>query len=342
MATLFDPLNVAQMTMKNRIVMPPIATELSDSRGQVTDALVTYYRQRAAGVGLVIVEHAYVAPEGKKSPRQLGIHDDALLKGLMSLADSIHGEGTPVCIQIDHAGGEADSSISGCQAVCPSAVTDKISARPPRELKKPEIEQVVTLFAEATLRARAAGFDAVEVQGGEGYLLSQFTSPLSNKRTDDYGCTFEGRMRFPIQVVKAIREALGPKFPVLYRLDEGQRHDLTIGQSQYFAKRLVEAGVSLVNVSTVLIRNSFVESTAQEYTLSLARKIKEVVNTPVGFAVTSDPEFADEAIKTGNIDLAGIGMFSNNKYLQICDFGCRVQTAFRLETCQYMDNNKNE
>jgi len=122
MPTLFEPLNAGRLTLKNRIVMPPMANDLASEEGEVSEALITHYKRRAQGVGLVIVEHSYVSRDGKLSSRQLGIHDDALLNGLATLVKSIHANGTPVCIQINHAGRKARSSICGNQPIGPSAI----------------------------------------------------------------------------------------------------------------------------------------------------------------------------------------------------------------------------
>ena len=207
---LFDPLVIGNLTLKNRIVMPPMANDLADAEGRVTDRLITHYTRRAPGVGLVIVEYSYVSRDCKLSSRQLGIYDDTLLNGRASLVKSIHAGGTPVCIQITHAGPRAPSSICGSQPIGPSAIPARESDEVPRELEKPEIRHLVGLFGEAAGRARKAGFDAVEVHGAHGYLLNQFTSPLSNRRTDGYGGSFESRIRFPLEIVAEVRKVVGP------------------------------------------------------------------------------------------------------------------------------------
>ena len=311
MANLFDPLNVGHLTLKNRIVMPPMANELAGPAGEVTDALVAHYKRRAAGVGLVIVEHSYVASDGKSSPRQLGIHDDTLIKGLANLAEAIHEEGTPACIQINHAGRRARRSICGSQPVGPSAIVAKASDEIPRELERHEIQRFVTLFVEAARRARKAGFDAVEMHGAHGFLLNQFTSPLSNRRTDEYGGSFESRIRFPIEVVEEAGKAIGSDFPLLYRLgaDDGREGGVTIGESQVFAQRLVQAGVKIVDVSGGLVGDAPEGiASSQGYFLPLAEKIKQAVGVPViGVGGITDPSFADDAIKRDRVDLVAVG-----------------------------------
>lgn len=310
MPKLLDPLAVGGLSLKNRIVMPPMANDLATTKGEVTQALIAHYTRRAAGVGLVIVEHSYIAKDGKLSSKQLGIYDDALIKGLTDLANSIHAKGTPASIQITHAGRRANSSISGNQPVAPSAIPASDSDEVPRELERHEIERLVRLFGEAARRACKAGFDAVEIHGAHGFLLNQFTSPLSNRRTDEYGGSFENRIRFPLEVVEEVRKAVGSDSSLLYRLGayDGQEGGVTIDECQAFSRRLVEAGVNIVDVSGGLIGSRPEGLASQGYFLPLAEKIKQAVEVPVmGVGGIKDPEFADEAIRQNRVDLVAVG-----------------------------------
>jgi len=310
MPKLFEPLRVGKVTLKNRIVMPPMANDLADAQGRVTDGLVAHYTRRAAGVGLVIVEHSYFTPEGKASPRQLGIHDDAMINGLTKLAASIHAKGTPVCVQVNHSGREGSRGISGLEPVAPSAIPAEGSAVLPRELKKGEIESLVRLYGEAARRAREAGFDAVEVHGAHGYLLNQFVSPLTNRRADEYGGSLEGRIRFPLAAVREVRRVVGSNLLVLYRLgaSDGEGVGVTMKEMQTFAQRLVEAGVNIVDVSGGLIGDAPKDMTGPGYFLPLAEKIKKTVKVPVvGVGGITDPAFADQVIRSGRVDLVAVG-----------------------------------
>lgn len=310
MAYLFDPLIVGRLSLKNRIVMPPMANNLAGMKGEVTEALMTHYSRRAAGVGLVIVEHSYVSEIGKASVRQLGICDDALVDGLTDLVKSIHARGSPVCVQINHAGRKGRSSICGNQPIAPSAIAESDLYEVPRELEKHEISYLVSLFSEAAQRARKAGFDCVEVHGAHGYLLNQFTSPLSNRRIDEYGGSFENRIRFPLEVVEEVRKGVGSDFPILYRLGayDGREGGVTVAESQVFARRLVKAGIDIVDVSGGLIGPNPEGTLSQGYFLPLAEKIKQAVGVPViGVGGIKDPKFADEAIRQGKVDLVAVG-----------------------------------
>jgi NADPH2 dehydrogenase len=308
---LLDPLTVGGLSLKNRIVMPPMANDLATTKGEVTQPLIAHYTRRAAGVGLVVVEHSYIAKDGKRSSRQLGIYDDALIKGLADLAQSIHAKGTPVCIQITHAGRRGNRSICGSQPVAPSAMSASDSDEVPRELEKQEIQSLVRLFGEAARRAHKAGFEGVEVHGAHGYLLNQFTSPLSNRRTDEYGGSFENRIRFPLEVVEEARKALGSNSSLLYRLGayDGQEGGVTISECQALARQLVEAGVNIIDVSGGLVGSERPGGfSSQGYFLPLAEKIKQAVEVPViGVGGIKDPEFADEAIRRNRVDLVAVG-----------------------------------
>lgn len=310
MARLFDPLLVGSLRLRNRIVMPPMANGLADETGRVTSPLIEHYTRRAPGVGLVIVEHSYFTPEGKASPNQLGIHNDSMITGLSKLADSIHAEGTPVCIQINHSGREGSYETSGVEPVAPSPIPLDSSGVVPRELGSHEIQDLIRLFGEAAGRAREAGFDAVEVHGAHGYLLNQFTSPVTNKRTDEYGGSFDGRIRLPLEIVAEIRKVVGPDLLILYRLgaSDGEGRGITIRESQTLAQRLVHAGVDIVDVSGGLIGDAPQGMTGQGYFLPLAEKIKEAVQVPViGVGGITDPLFADQTIRQGRVDLIAVG-----------------------------------
>jgi 2,4-dienoyl-CoA reductase-like NADH-dependent reductase (Old Yellow Enzyme family) len=180
----------------------------------------------------------------------------------------------------------------------------------PRELEKHEIQSLVRLFGEAARRACKAGFDAVEVHGAHGFLLNQFTSPLSNRRTDEYGGSFEKRIRFPLEVVEEVRKALGSYSPLLYRLGayDGQGRGVTIGECQAFARKLVAAGVNTFDVSGGLMGSRPEGLTSQGYFLPLAEKIRQAVEVPViGVGGIKDPDFADEAIRRKKVDLVAVG-----------------------------------
>ncbi|RLE54000.1 MAG: NADH:flavin oxidoreductase, partial [Candidatus Methanomethylicota archaeon] len=250
MTTLLDPLEVRGVIFKNRIVMPPMATELATENGEVTDQLIKHYVERCDKVGLIIVEHSYASIEGKYSPRQLGIYDDKLIDGLSRLAREIKKRGVIAAIQINHAGGKSSSKITGVKPIAPSSVIVPGGVEEPSEMTLGDIERVQEAFEKAAKRAVKAGFDAIEIHGAHGFLLNQFLSPITNKRLDAYGGTLEKRMKFPLEVVERVREAIGDKL-LLYRLgaDDMMPEGLTIEESKKFAVKLEKLGVDIIDVS---------------------------------------------------------------------------------------------
>ncbi len=304
MPGLLSPLKVKGLALKNRIVMPPMHTGLATVEGNVTSKLVEHYVRRCNAVGLIVVEHSYVSLEGKLSEKQLGIHDDKLVQGLEKLSSSIHSTGTPAIIQINHAGRSANKEVTGKEPVAPSRYGSA------RELKREEIESLTEAFAAAAARAMMSGFDGVEVHGAHGFLLNQFFSPLANFRRDDYGGALENRVRFPLDVVRRVKEKIGGRL-LLYRLgaDDMNPAGTKIGESQKFAEKLEEVGVDIIDVSGGLCgsRPEHIQD-RQGYFIPQARQIKKVVSIPViGVGGITDPKIADGFIREGTVDLVAVG-----------------------------------
>ncbi len=313
MPGLFSPLLVRALPLKNRVVMPPMATETATEDGIATDRTVAHYERRArAGVGLIIVEHTYVLPNGRRSRRQLGIWRDACVPSLRRLAERIRSGGAAAVIQITHAGAASDRELIGEQPIAPSAVPLPLrgGADVPRAIAREDIPRLVAAFAEGARRAKEAGFDGVELHGAHGFLLNQFYSPLTNTRDDEYGGDRDGRLRFILDVVGAVRRAVGPDMIVLYRLgaDDGIPGGLSVDDATYAALRLVEAGVDVIDVSGGLGGSGRDRLSGQGYFAPLSRAVKQAVQVPV--IVTGGitlPEAADDIVRRGDADLVGIG-----------------------------------
>jgi 2,4-dienoyl-CoA reductase-like NADH-dependent reductase (Old Yellow Enzyme family) len=308
MPRLLDTIRLGKLRLKNRIVMPPMATNKATGDGEVTESQIKHYAERAKGVGLIIVEHSYVTPSGKLSPNQLGIHDDKLIPGLSKLAKAVHRHRTPIAVQINHAGGRTMSSVIGAQPLGPSPVL--VFQETPKELNIEEIDEVVEAFGQAARRAVEAGFDAVEVHGAHGFLLNQFLSPLTNKRRDEYGGSLEKRTHFPIRVFKRVRKEVGQDFPLLYRLgaDDFKEGGLSLNDTKIFAGMLVDAGVDAVDVSAGIGGSNPQALSGQGYLFHLAEGIKKVVKVPVvGVGGVTEAEFADKAVREGKVDLVAVG-----------------------------------
>jgi len=301
---LLDPLKVKGLTIKNRIVMPPMQTSLATVEGAVTDSLVEHYVRRSKALGLLIVEHCYVSREGRHSKNQLGIYNDNLVGGLEKLSSRIHATGTPVVIQINHAGRTASIEVTGMKPVAPSPNENA------REVRTEEIEALVEDFAIAAERAMRAGFDGVEVHGAHGFLLDQFFSPLANRRRDKYGGSLEKRMRFPLKVVEKVKEKVGGRL-LLYRLgsDDLDPAGVKIEDSKKFAVKLEEAGVDIIDVSGGLCGSRPAQlQSRQGYFIPQAQKIKKVVDIPIiGVGRITQPEYANKVIQEEKVDLVAVG-----------------------------------
>lgn len=292
------------LTFRNRIVMPPMQTGRATVKGAVTDRLVSFYVRRSTALGLLIVEHCYVSPCGKLSPKQLGIYDDELIGGLERLSSRIHVAGTPVVVQITHAGGVANRKVIGAEPAGPSA-TGKT-----RELTRSEIEALVEDFAVAAERAIKAGFDGVELHGAHGFLLNQFFSPLLNKRGDEYGGSLENRMRFPLMVVEEVRKRVKGRL-LLYRLgaDDLAPNGTQIESSVAFAVKLEQRGVDVVDVSGGLCGSEPKQlRNVKGYFVPQAYEIKKAVRVPVvGVGGITEAEYADMLVRDGKVDLVAVG-----------------------------------
>jgi len=311
-AHLTAPLSFAGLTLRNRIVMPPMWSGLSGPEGAVTDAIVEYHRQRAAaGCGLVIVEHAFVHPRGRHTPTQIGVHDDALIDGLSRLASAIRDAGAVACLQISHAGSRSSAAVALAPPLAPSAVRNpaESDSEIPEVMTEADIRETVAAFGAAAERARRAGFDAVEIHAAHAFLLCQFLSPLTNRRIDAYGGDEERRRRIHLEVLDEVRRRLNGAIPVFVRLGA---HDETPGGLKLeaavrAAEALVEGGVTLVDVSGGLCGSQPAGKTGA-YFAPYARAIKDRVRVPV--LVTggvTDPEQADAVVRDGFADLVGIG-----------------------------------
>lgn len=310
-----DPLKVKGLTLRNRVVMPPMQTGRATFDGAVTNRVINFYVRRSSAVGLPIVEHSYVSLAGKVGPKQLGIYDDSLIEGLEKLAKSIHAVGVPAFLQISHAGGVANKKIINAEPAGPSA-TGKT-----RELEKSELPNIADEFAQAAKRASEAGFDGVEIHGAHGYLLNQFFSPLLNRRRDEFGGSLENRMRFPLLVVERVRENLKGKL-LLYRLgaDDLAPSGTHIEDSVAFAIKLEQAGVDIVDVSGGMCGSEPKQlRSIQGYFVPQARVIKKAVNVPViGVGGITEAEYADKLVSDGRVDLVAVGraLWKDNKWAE--------------------------
>jgi len=301
---LLDSLKIGKLLLRNHIVMPPMYTGFATAKGEVTEELINHYVRRCRALGLLIIEHSYVAVEGKLSEKQLGVYNKNLIPGLLKLSNRVQATGTRVILQISHAGRRTSSNVTGIKPVSSSATGDA------RKLEIDEINGFVKTFAQAAEWGIKAGFDGIEIHGAHGFLLNQFTSPLTNHRVDKYGGILENRLRFPLEVVREVKKKIGNKL-LLYRLgsDDLDPAGTTIWESQKLAINLEEAGVDLIDVSGGICgsRPKNLQG-VQGYFIPQARQIKKVVNVPViGVGGIRDPQFANKLIQQQDVDLVAVG-----------------------------------
>jgi len=313
MMKIKQPLKIKNITLNNRIAMPPMASEKTED-GHITPAHHHYYTKRTGGghIGLVITEHMYICPEGQATPGQIYIGDDACINGLRTLTDAIHATGSKCFAQINHAGYKAPEKLTGMQPVSASAMEftlksgDKVT---PRELKVEDIKRISADFAAAARRAKAAGYDGVEIHGAHGYLLCQFYSPLSNKRQDEYGGSLENRVRIHLEVIEAVRAAVGEDYPVAIRMGgcDYMPGGSSIEDCVAACILFEQAGVDLIDLSG---GHCGFQPEGREGVLfeDMARAVKAKVNVPVlltGGIV--EGETAESLVRENACDIVGIG-----------------------------------
>jgi 2,4-dienoyl-CoA reductase-like NADH-dependent reductase (Old Yellow Enzyme family) len=312
MPNLLSPLSFAGLTLRNRIAMPPMWSGKATSAGHVTDAIIDYHRVRAAaGTALIIVEHAFVHPQGRHSSTQLGVYDDTCTPGLERLARAIKAEDAVACLQVSHAGARASSTLTGLPVIAPSAVSTTREERPdtPGAATGDQIAEIISAFAAAAGRARRAGFDAVEIHAAHGFLLSQFLSPIANQRDDDFGRDHAGRSRLVLDVLAAVQSAVGSDFPVFVRLGAHDERPggLTLAPACWTAAQLVAGGAALIDVSGGLA-GSDDPGRGPGYFVEYAEAMKGVVDVPVLVAGgIADPNMADVIVRSGRADIVAIG-----------------------------------
>ncbi|WP_425057867.1 NADH oxidase [Sporomusa carbonis] len=314
---ILKPIQIGPMKVRNRIVMPPMVTNYAASDGAVTERFKAYHQARAkGGVGLIIVEAAYVQVNGKGFQNQVGIHKDELISGLRNLTDAVHSYGAKIAVQLYHAGRQTTSKVTGMSVVAPSPIPCPVKQEMPKELSVDEIKELVEAFGQAARRAKEAGFDAIEIHAGHGYLVNQFLSPYSNKRTDEYGGTCENRMRFPLEVIRRVREEVGESFPMIYRMsaEEYVAGGLTLEETTVFAKKLVEVGISALHISGGVYESSAMiiqpAAITQGCFVENAAAIKKAINGEVPVIVAGrikDPVMAEQIIREGKADLVSMG-----------------------------------
>ncbi|GFO56463.1 hypothetical protein GMSM_34700 [Geomonas sp. Red276] len=310
---LFQPITINRLEVKNRIFMPAMHLNMAANYA-VGDRLVDFYAERArGGAGLITVGYATV-DEHSGNPGNIGAHRDVYLPGLSRLASAIKENGARSSVQLNHAGRYNHSMLmGGRQPVAPSAIASRLTRETPKALEIDEIAAIVESFAQAARRVKEAGFDAVEILSGTGYLISEFLSPLTNKRTDAYGGSFDNRIRFGLEVVGAVRNAVGEDFPLLVRMNgnEFMKDGSSRDELVEYATRLAGAGVDAlcINVGWHEAQVPQIVSEVPRGVFAyLARGVKERVDIPViASHRINDPAVARELLDEGCCDMVAIG-----------------------------------
>ena len=309
---LFSPIAIQNMELKNRIVMTAMHLGYTP-QGEVTDQLVNFYAERAkGGVGLAIVGGCPIDEFGGMVG-MISLYDDRFIPGLKRLTDAVKNHGAKIAAQLYQAGRYTHSAmIGGQKPISASAVRSRLTGETPRALSLEEIPGVQDKFAESAVRSREAGFDAVEILGSAGYLISQFLSPITNLREDEYGGSFENRMRFGIETISKVRKALGPDYPILLRIagNDFMEGSNTNHEAKIFSAEAEKAGIDLFNVT-----GGWHETRVPQLTMGvprkayvyLARGIRSAVSKPViSSNRINDPRDAEEVLRSGGADLVTV------------------------------------
>jgi len=310
MPTLLTPVEIGPLRLRNRIVMPAMHL-LYTPDGEVNDRLVAFYEERAeGGAGLLIVGGCSV-DEYSGGRELIGLDHDRFIPGLRRLTAAVHAHGALIAAQLYHAGRYAHSFLIGRQAIAPSPLASRFTHEIPREMTREDIKKVIDGYAEAAVRARKAGFDAVEILASAGYIISQFLSPITNQRTDEYGGDLERRMRFGLEVVQAVRGAVGNDYPLIARLagNDFMPGSHTNKEARIFARELEGAGIDAFNITggwhETRVPQIPMEVPRGGYAY-LAQGVKQAVGKPViACNRINDPVLADRIIRQGRADMVG-------------------------------------
>jgi 2,4-dienoyl-CoA reductase-like NADH-dependent reductase (Old Yellow Enzyme family) len=312
-SALFEASSIKGLTLANRFVRSATWEGMATEDGRVTPKLTqTMVDLASGGVGLIISGHAYVAPIGQASPWQLGIYEDSLIDGLRSMTDAVHAAGGKIVAQLAHAGHFAlEAAIGTAPAVASNF--DGLAETPRTELSLADIQSLKDAYVQAAQRARAAGFDGIQIHSAHGYLFSQFLSPWFNRRADDYGGNIDNRVRIHVETIKAIRQAVGEDYPMLVKINSEDFADggLSVTESIQAAKQMVAAGLDALELSGGLLtggklspaRPNINSAEKEAYFKDAARTFKKELDVPlILVGGIRSPDVADELLEAKTAD----------------------------------------
>jgi len=311
---LFEPITINSLELRNRLVVPGMGTNFANADGTVSECLRSYLLERAkGGFALITTEAVSVDPDGKDLPFQLGIWDDKFIPGFRVLADAIHEQGAKIAIQLFHPGRQTSRKINS-RIVAPSPIPCPVVIDPPQELTVREIEEIEKKFADAASRAQEAGIDAIELHGAHGYLIAEFMSRYSNCRIDEYGGGLGGLLRFPIELIRVVRERVGLDYPLIFRISGTERvpGGRSIQETKTMAVFLKKAGVNVFHVSTGTY-GSFQYiippmCVPPGFNVLDASEVRKVTSLPViAVGRINDPYMIEGILREGSADLVALG-----------------------------------
>ena len=314
--TMFTPIQIGTVTVPNRFVVPPMGNNFANTDGTLSDRSAAYYEARAkGGFGLITIESTVVYEQAKGGPRKPCLFDDAVIPSFKAVADRCHAYGAKVSIQLQHAGPEGNSKLTGYPLKAASAIAPSDGREIPEAMPTEEVYRLIECYGDAARRAQLAGIDMVEVHCAHGYLVSTFVSARTNKRTDEFGGCFENRMRLPRLIIENIRRKTGGNLPILCRInarDEGDGgmdvHDAA-AMAAYLEQ---ECGVDAIHVSrSIHIHDEFMWApniTHGGFNAELCTEIKRAVSVPVIIVGRfTEPQYAELLVKQGRADLVAFG-----------------------------------
>lgn len=316
--TLFETTTINNMTLANRLVRSATWEGMCGPDGRPTEKLCNCMEALArGGVGLIVTGYSYVCLEGKQNRGKMGIYTDDFADDFRQMTDAVHHSGGKIVIQLVHAGGQANSKASGLPLVAPSAVKVDQFMETPEELSTDQINGIIEAFAKSARRAKAWGFDGIQLHGAHGYLINQFLSPLTNRRNDDYGGGIDNRCRFLLDVYRSVRREVGPDFPVMIKLNAADHIDggLQADDALAAARRLDEAGIDAIEVSAGTsasgrfnpVRMRIKKPEQEAYNLDLAHRIKSRVTCPVMVVGgVRSYEVAESAVRESGMDFVAL------------------------------------
>lgn len=308
MSKLLSSLNIKDMELRNRIVMPPMCMYCSDNEGKANSWHFIHYATRSiGGVGLIIVEATAIEPRGRISARDLGLWEDSQIEGLSKIAEEVKRHGARIGIQLNHAGRKCDANED--TIIAPSPIAFDENYKTPVEMSKEDIKNTVTLFRNAAERAKNAGFEFIEIHGAHGYLINQFLSPLSNKRKDEYGGSLENRARFLREVIHAVREVWPMEKPLGVRVtaedyvEEGN-HDTDLAEIINLVK---SEGIEVINVSSGAVVPVKMK-VYPGYQVKFAETIKKMTGLYVmAGGLITEADLAEEIVQNDRADMVYMG-----------------------------------